>query len=64
MVASKEATVYIVDVGKSMGRKENGRKQNNLDWSMQYILDKMTTTVGDLFISKIRLLTMRAGIWS
>lgn len=44
-MANKEATIYIVDVGKSMGRKQNGRVQTNLEWSMQYVWDKITTTV-------------------
>lgn len=44
-MANKEATIYIVDVGRSMGRKENGREQTNLEWSMQYVWDKITTTV-------------------
>jgi ATP-dependent DNA helicase 2 subunit 2 len=45
-MANKEATIYIVDVGHSMGRKENGRETTNLEWSMQYVWDKITTTVG------------------
>ena len=44
-MANKEATIYIVDVGRSMGRRENGREQTNLEWSMQYVWDKITTTV-------------------
>ncbi|KAJ9221879.1 hypothetical protein DTO027B5_4632 [Paecilomyces variotii] len=44
-MADKEATVYIVDVGKSMGRKRNGRDLSDLDWAMQYVWDKITTTV-------------------
>lgn len=46
-MAEKEATVYIVDVGKSMGQKNNGRQQSDLDWAMLYIWDKITSTVGD-----------------
>ncbi|TID23988.1 ATP-dependent DNA helicase II subunit 2 [Venturia nashicola] len=44
-MAEKEATVYIVDVGKSMGRKNQGREQTDLDWALQYVWDKITTTV-------------------
>lgn len=44
-MADKEATVYIVDVGKSMGRQRNGRNLSDLDWAMQYVWDKVTTTV-------------------
>ncbi|PGH15087.1 ATP-dependent DNA helicase II subunit 2 [Helicocarpus griseus UAMH5409] len=44
-MAEKEATVYIVDVGKSMGEHHNGRSISDLDWAMQYVWDKITTTV-------------------
>ena len=44
-MADKEATVYIVDLGKSMGEKRNGRKETDLDWAMTYIWEKITTTV-------------------
>ena len=44
-MADKEATVYIVDVGLSMGRKNHGRQQSDLDWAMKYIWDKITSTV-------------------
>lgn len=44
-MADKEATVYIVDVGLSMGQKHNGRKQSDLDWAMEYVWDKITSTV-------------------
>lgn len=46
-MADKEATVYIVDVGRSMGRKHQGRKETNFDWAMRYVWDKITTTVRD-----------------
>lgn len=41
-MAEKEATVYIIDVGKSMGRKHGGREQSDLDWALTYIWDKVT----------------------
>lgn len=44
-MADKEATVYIVDVGESMGQKHQGRSETDLDWAMQYVWDKITTTV-------------------
>lgn len=44
-MADKEATVYIVDVGKSMGGKRHGRAVSDLDWAMTYVWDKITSTV-------------------
>lgn len=44
-MADKEATVYVVDVGMSMGRKNHGRQQSDLDWAMRYVWDKITSTV-------------------
>ncbi|KAF2101399.1 putative Ku family DNA helicase [Rhizodiscina lignyota] len=44
-MAQKEASIYIVDVGKSMGEKHNGREETDLDWSMRYVWDKITTAV-------------------
>ncbi|KAH8692933.1 putative Ku family DNA helicase [Talaromyces proteolyticus] len=44
-MADKEATVYVVDVGKSMGEQKNGRSISDLDWAMKYVWDKITTTV-------------------
>ncbi len=46
-MADKEATVYIVDVGRSMGREHQNRKETDLDWAMRYVWDKITTTVGE-----------------
>lgn len=48
-MADKEATVYIVDVGLSMGQKHHGRKQSDLDWAMEYVWDKITSTVSHAF---------------
>ena len=50
-MADKEATLYIVDVGKSMGQKNNGREQSDLDWAMLYVWDKITSTVGGLLFT-------------
>ena len=44
-MADKEATVYVVDVGRSMGRKHQSREETDLDWAMRYVWDKITTTV-------------------
>ncbi|KAL1971063.1 hypothetical protein VTN77DRAFT_14 [Rasamsonia byssochlamydoides] len=44
-MADKEAAVYIVDVGKSMGRRRHGRPASDLEWAMRYVWDKITTTV-------------------
>ena len=44
-MTDKEATVYIVDVGNSMGAKRLGRDVSDLDWAMVYVWDKMTTIV-------------------
>ncbi|KAI9672756.1 MAG: ATP-dependent DNA helicase II subunit 2 [Alyxoria varia] len=44
-MADKEATIYVVDVGKSMGLKRNGRDETDFDFAMQYVWDKIATTV-------------------
>ncbi len=49
-MADKEATVYIVDVGRSMGRKHHSRDETDFDWAMRYAWDKITTTVREQFI--------------
>ncbi|TLD23261.1 hypothetical protein PspLS_07299 [Pyricularia sp. CBS 133598] len=43
-MADKEATVYIIDLGSSMGDCNNGRTESDLDWSMRYVWDKLCTT--------------------
>lgn len=43
-MADKRATVYIVDLGPSMGHCHNGRTVSDLDWSLPYLWDKITTT--------------------
>lgn len=45
-MADKEATVYILDLGSSMADCHSGRVESDLDWSMRYVWDKITTTVG------------------
>ncbi|KAI0408761.1 Ku70/Ku80 N-terminal alpha/beta domain-containing protein [Xylaria palmicola] len=44
-MADKEATVYIIDLGSSMADCHNGRTESDLDWSMRYVWDKISTTV-------------------
>ncbi|KAH8673632.1 SPOC like C-terminal domain-containing protein [Xylariales sp. PMI_506] len=44
-MADKEATVYIIDVGASMADCHNGRSESDLDWSMRYVWDRISTTV-------------------
>ncbi|KAI9882433.1 MAG: hypothetical protein M1823_005813 [Watsoniomyces obsoletus] len=44
-MAEKEATVYIIDVGASMGVKHAGRPETDLDWSMRYVWDRITSAV-------------------
>lgn len=44
-MAEKEVTVYIVDVGKSMGERRQGRSVMDLDWAMRYVWDRITATV-------------------
>jgi hypothetical protein len=57
-MAGKEATIYILDLGKSMGEKRHGRDQTDLDWALEYVWDKITNTVsrrshGDLVRMKL-----------
>jgi ATP-dependent DNA helicase 2 subunit 2 len=44
-MADKEATVYIVDVSRSMSKSHQNRPLSDLDWSLQWIWDKITNTV-------------------
>ena len=44
-MADKEATIYIVDLSKSMNKKHGGRNQSDLDWALLYIWDRITATV-------------------
>ena len=46
-MADKEATVYIVDMGVSMGEQRNARKESDLDWAMTYVWEKVTSTVSE-----------------
>jgi hypothetical protein len=44
-MADKEATVYVVDVGRSMGDRRHGRSVSDLDYAIQYVWDRVTATV-------------------
>ena len=44
-MAEKEATVYVIDVARSMGKKHNRREESDLDWSLQWVYDKITGVV-------------------
>ncbi len=44
-MADKQATVYIVSLGQPMADCNNGRTESDLDWSMRYVWDKITTTM-------------------
>ncbi|KAM3438406.1 hypothetical protein NHJ13734_004178 [Beauveria thailandica] len=44
-MADKEATVFILDLGASMGKPHSGRSESDLDWSMRYVWDKITDIV-------------------
>lgn len=44
IMADKEASVYIVDVGSTVGDCNNGRTESDLDWSMRFVWDKIATT--------------------
>ena len=49
-MAEKEATVYVIDLGKSMGAKHGGRRETDLDWAMNYVWEKITSTVNNSLI--------------
>lgn len=44
-MADKEASIFIIDVGAPMGDCHNGRVESDLDYSMRFVWDKLTTTV-------------------
>ena len=45
IMAEKEASVFIIDLGQSMGRQRHGREQSDLDYSLRYFYDKVTNIV-------------------
>lgn len=44
-MAGKEATVFIIDQGISMGRRSNGRNETDLDFAMRYVWDSLATVM-------------------
>jgi ATP-dependent DNA helicase 2 subunit 2 len=44
-MAGKEATVYVLDLGATMGEWNNGRVESDLDYGMRYIWDKIANTM-------------------
>lgn len=44
-MADKEASVFVIDVGKTMGMRKHGRELSDLDYSLQYVWDKITQIV-------------------
>ncbi|EXJ77322.1 ATP-dependent DNA helicase 2 subunit 2 [Capronia epimyces CBS 606.96] len=41
----KEATLYVIDLARSMGEEHSGRSISDLEWALQYVWDKITNTV-------------------
>jgi ATP-dependent DNA helicase 2 subunit 2 len=67
-MAGKESTVYIVDLGRSMGEKRHSRDHTDLDWALDYVWDKITTTVcrrsfGDLVRGAMQLCRDGLDFW-
>jgi hypothetical protein len=58
-MAQKEATVFVLDLGRSMGGTRHGRTKTNLDWALQYFWDKITTTVSSSVALGDHLLTFQ-----
>ncbi|KAK6335325.1 ATP-dependent DNA helicase II subunit 2 [Orbilia javanica] len=46
-MADKQATVYVVDLGASMGSYNAGRAETDLDYVVRYLWDRITTTVSN-----------------
>jgi ATP-dependent DNA helicase 2 subunit 2 len=44
-MTTKEATVFIVDLGATMGARRHGRTQTDLDWALEYVWDRITTVI-------------------
>ncbi|KAM5351320.1 hypothetical protein ACJ41O_004043 [Fusarium nematophilum] len=44
-MAEKEATIFILDLGSTMAQTHGDRSESDLDWSMQYVWDKITDIV-------------------
>ncbi|KAF3158063.1 ATP-dependent DNA helicase II subunit 2 [Orbilia oligospora] len=46
-MADKQATVYIVDLGASMGAHNAGRTETDLEYALKYLWDRIATTVSN-----------------
>lgn len=46
-MASKTATIFIIDVGNTMEECHSGRMISDLDYGMQYVWDKMATIMAN-----------------
>jgi ATP-dependent DNA helicase 2 subunit 2 len=44
-MAEKEATVFILDLGSTMAQTQSGRSESDLEYSMQYVWDKIIDIV-------------------
>jgi len=44
-MADKQASVYIVDLGCSMGERHSGRDETDLEFAAKWVWDKITSTV-------------------
>lgn len=43
-MADKQAFVYIVDVGSTTAKRNHGRHESDLDWTLPYFWDKVAST--------------------
>ena len=41
-MAGKEATVFVLDAGASMGKRKNERTESDLEYGMKFVWDKIT----------------------
>ncbi|KAK6542229.1 ATP-dependent DNA helicase II subunit 2 [Orbilia ellipsospora] len=46
-MADKQATVYIIDLASSMNQTRSGRSESDLDYTLKYLWDRITTTVSN-----------------
>jgi ATP-dependent DNA helicase 2 subunit 2 len=54
-MADKELTVFVVDLGRSMGQKHHGRDESDLAWSLPCVWERM----GQIVSSRIVCLNLR-----
>ncbi|KAF3904370.1 hypothetical protein AA313_de0209514 [Arthrobotrys entomopaga] len=46
-MADKQATVYIIDLASSMNQAHSGRSESDLNYTLRYLWDRITTTVSN-----------------